>query len=150
MTSYTNPTVKHADILDRINRQNLPENYSIHDWKYILEHYNKFCFIATDTSSNTIIGYCICLPQNKTCDNSTIASIAIDPLYRNKGIATKLILQSILAIKKSNKNSIIDLHVRISNSYAIHLYKKFNFHIKGTVEKYYSNPVEDAYFLVKN
>jgi Acetyltransferases len=77
-------------------------------------------------------------------DRAEIIYIYIFPDYRANGYGEKL-LSNIFNILKDKKN--ITLEVSINNSIAINLYKKLDFKIAATREKYYQN--EDAYLMVR-
>ena len=77
-------------------------------------------------------------------DEFYISNVATDILYRNNGIATKLIDTLISELK--NKNCVFaTLEVRQSNKNAISLYEKFGFENLGIRKNFYSFPIENAY-----
>lgn len=55
-----------------------------------------------------------------------IDGLYVDIVYRNKGIATKLITEAIKIIKKT-KTDFIDITVLANNKIAWNLYKSFGF-----------------------
>ena len=74
-----------------------------------------------------------------------IINIVVDPIYRNKKIATLL-----LDYMMSDANSIVEivtLEVDTSNEAAIKLYKNFGFEVINTRKSYYSD--KDAYLMVR-
>lgn len=74
-----------------------------------------------------------------------ITMICIDPEFRNKGLAKKLIEKHF----ELTKNEIVCLLTRKSNP-AYNLYLKCGYeHIADIKDKYF-NPTEDACFMVKN
>lgn len=77
-------------------------------------------------------------------ENGEIANIAVDEAYQNQGIASQLLVH---CLSKCEACENISLEVRVSNASAIHVYKKFHFHIVGTRKHYYENG-EDAYLMV--
>ncbi len=70
-----------------------------------------------------------------------ILYVIVDPIYRNKGIATKLV-DYLINNKKFDK---VMLEVRTDNVNAIKLYKKFDFKIINIRKQYYGNI--DAYVM---
>ena len=78
-----------------------------------------------------------------------ITSIAVLDEHRKKGIAIKLMLSALVAMKKHKyKPSVVQLHVRESNKIAIHIYAdRLNYKKISKIEKYYSNPVEAAWLM---
>lgn len=79
----------------------------------------------------------------ETLDVINIIDVFVEEDYRRKGIASKLL--SYIFKKYLNTHEKIMLEVRVSNIFAINLYKKFNFKIIHTREKYYKD--EDAYIM---
>ena len=77
--------------------------------------------------------------------NTGITMLCIHPLYRNKGLAKKLIeLHS-----NDYKNETVCLSTRKSNN-AYNLYLKMGYNHIGTIKDKYYFPTEDCYFLVKS
>lgn len=79
-------------------------------------------------------------------DRMEIDNIEVDPLYRNKGIGTKLMSYLVsVAIEKKVVN--ITLEVRKSNDVARHLYQKFGFREVALRKFYYGD--EDGILMEK-
>lgn|GEM_PF-518285 len=75
----------------------------------------------------------------KTPDNMlNILKIAVKPVYRRLGVATKL-LEELQEFKQSNKFNKIFLEVSDNNKQAIKFYKKFGFTEKDKRKKYYKD-----------
>ena len=79
-------------------------------------------------------------------DETDMMNVAVSPNYRRQGIAEKLILSLITALKEKGSHS-LSLEVRASNSPAIGLYEKLSFQQVGLRKNYYRNPKEDALIL---
>ena len=75
-------------------------------------------------------------------------NIAVDPDYRRQGIAEKLCLALVEALKEKG-NHCLTLEVRASNAPAIALYEKLGFTQVGLRKNYYHKPKEDALILRK-
>jgi ribosomal protein S18 acetylase RimI-like enzyme len=138
--------IRLATILDakkmlEVNLKNLPENYPLYQWIFFLGK-GAFSFVA-ETETGDIVGYSLALILQNS--KAIIASIAVEVEYRRKSIAKKLLLNSILALKKEGVLN-ISLHCRVSN-HAQELYKKLGFSLIETVPHYYFNPREDAYLM---
>lgn len=74
-----------------------------------------------------------------------ITMLCIDPKYRGKGLAQKLIG---IHFKSNEHKKILCLNTRKSNS-AYHLYLKMGYqHIANIKEKYFF-PTDDSYFMIK-
>ncbi len=77
-----------------------------------------------------------------------ITNIAVREKYRRKGIGGEL-LRAVINKSVSLGLSIITLEVRVSNTAALALYKKYGFEIIGKRKNYYSDNNEDAYIMKK-
>jgi ribosomal-protein-alanine N-acetyltransferase len=95
---------------------------------------------------NEIVGYSI---HWLIFDEAHLSNIAVDPAYRRRGIG-KFILEKVVESAKKKGAKFLTLEVRISNSKAISLYTKMNFRVVGIRKNYYTNPVEDAFIMMKN
>lgn len=103
-----------------------------------LEKLIKDCKIIGYYENNNLIGFLIYEQLYEVID---LLYIVVEPIYRRKGIASKLITYLI-----ENKDyEKIMLEVRCDNSNAIKLYKNFNFKIINIRKKYYNNI--DAYVM---
>jgi ribosomal-protein-alanine N-acetyltransferase len=100
--------------------QGLPETFLIH----------------MDEPSRRIVGYIMFWPDGH------IASVAVAPDFRRKGIGTRLVERSVQMC-----NGIAKIEVRKSNEVAIEFYKNLGFVQIGIVPDYY--PEEDAIVMVK-
>ena len=74
-----------------------------------------------------------------------ILNIAVNPKYRGRGIATRL-MQLMLELMKRNLVYEVFLEVRVSNTAARDLYKRFGFRESFVRKKYYGD--EDAIVMV--
>jgi ribosomal protein S18 acetylase RimI-like enzyme len=75
-----------------------------------------------------------------------IIMLCIDPLYRGKGLATKLINIHI----KKNPNKLLCLNTRKSNIVAYELYKKIGYNNIAYIKNKYYLPTEDSQFMIIN
>ena len=75
-------------------------------------------------------------------------NIAVDPIYRRKGIAKQLV-EALIKELKATGNYQLTLEVRASNEPAINLYRSMGFVQVGLRPKYYTKPTEDALILRK-
>lgn len=74
-----------------------------------------------------------------------ILNIAVNPKYRGKGIATRL-MSLMLELMKRNLVYEVFLEVRVSNTAARNLYKRFGFRESFVRKNYYGD--EDAIVMV--
>ena len=76
-------------------------------------------------------------------DEMEILNLAVHPDYRKQGMATSLLNRGFeVCRKKGIAKSFLD--VKVSNSAAIELYKKFGYVQIGVRKKYYPDTKEDA------
>lgn len=129
-------SAKYGDLphMMRVNRTNLPENYSVNFWIDIFNECEgrHHSFVATYASE--VIGYIF-------CDKSSVVSFAIDEAYRHGGIGRQLLYHSLNTFK-----SPVLLHVKVDNENALRLYKAVGFTEKAVIKQYYGE-TEDAYEL---
>ena len=76
-------------------------------------------------------------------------NIAVDPEFRRRGIAEKLV-DALVAELKARGSHCLTLEVRASNDAAKALYGKLGFCQVGLRKNYYRNPKEDALIMRKN
>lgn len=79
-------------------------------------------------------------------DEIQIANVAVQPLYRGKGVATDM-LAALVSRAKSRGEVRITLEVRESNRAALGLYAKAGFVTVGRRRGFYRLPKEDALLL---
>jgi len=92
-----------------------------------------------------VLGYIMC---HNVLDETTIVNLAIHPCHQNQGLGTALLDYSLKElVKRSIRYFYLD--VRISNTAAQNLYRKFGFKRLGLRRAYYTNPAEDALVMVK-
>ena len=112
--------------------------------------------IATELSSrislwlvaldgDRVVGY---VGSQSVLGETDMMNIAVHPDYRRQGIAEKLVLSLVDALK-SKGNYCLTLEVRASNEPAKALYEKLGFTQVGLRPRYYRNPREDACILRK-
>lgn len=75
-----------------------------------------------------------------------IVMICIDPNYRGKGLAKKLIEKHF----QDNKGSVVCLNTRRTNSNAFELYKKMGYEHIAYIKNKYFQPNEDSIFMIKD
>ncbi|UCG79284.1 MAG: ribosomal protein S18-alanine N-acetyltransferase [Nitrospirota bacterium] len=101
---------------------------------------NPRSFIRVAELNGNIIGY-IC--ASFVLDEGHILDIAVNSLYRKKGIATVLVNDVLSNLRKFGIKRIF-LEVRVSNRSALSFYEKIGFESIGSRKDYYRDPVEDA------
>lgn len=79
-------------------------------------------------------------------DEAHIATIAVDPRYRQRGVARELLTWALKAIVQKGF-SIATLEVRAGNFAAQNLYRAFGFEVVGGRPRYYRDNNEDALIM---
>ena len=92
-----------------------------------------------------LVGY---VGSQSVLGETDMMNIAVHPDYRRQGIAEKLVLSLVDALKAKG-NYCLTLEVRASNEPAKALYGKLGFTQVGLRPRYYRNPREDACILRK-
>lgn len=122
-----------------IYEKNFPNPWS--ELAFLVEfdgEYNKTLAIRNEKEIIAYIFY------SEYFDEININHFAVNPQYRRKGYATKLLKYLV----NNMNNQLLYLEVNTSNISAINLYKKFGLEIIRTRENYYGKG-QDAYIMQK-
>jgi ribosomal-protein-alanine N-acetyltransferase len=79
-------------------------------------------------------------------DESHVTTIATHPDYRGRGVG-ELLLSSLIDVSYEIGARVVTLEVRVSNSIAQNLYRKYGFREAGIRKRYYSDNHEDALIM---
>lgn len=90
-----------------------------------------------------LVGYC---GYWKVVDEAHISTIAVHPDWRGKKLG-ELMVWSMIRQAIRDEAAKITLEVRISNSVAQSLYRKYGFVVAGRRKRYYRDNNEDAYTM---
>ncbi len=109
---------------------------------------NSYAMYLTAKYEDKVVGY---VGSWLLVDEIHITNLAVAPNYRQQGIATKLITETIRKIKSSKNRELvfISLEVRKSNKPAIKLYQKLGFDKVDIRPEYYRDNQEDALIMRK-
>ena len=105
---------------------------------------SSVCIGAFD--GERLIGYVI---NSRYVDAWHIMNVAVDPDYRRRGVATRL-LEQVFEQTKDDQRRGYTLEVRVSNNRAIELYEKLGFVRQGIRRGYYTDNREDALIMWKD
>jgi ribosomal-protein-alanine N-acetyltransferase len=75
-----------------------------------------------------------------------VTTIAVHPDYRGHGVG-ELMLSSLIAAAYPLRARVVTLEVRVTNSVAQNLYRKYGFYQTRVQPRYYSDNHEDAYVM---
>lgn len=122
----------------------LSEPYSIFTYRYFLNQWPEFCFIALEEENS--VGTIVCKMEDRMGrKRGYIAMLAVDPKHRGKKIGTKLVEMVMEALEKVDIDEIV-LETEINNEASLALYEKLGFVRSKLLKRYYMNGV-DAYRL---
>lgn len=137
-------------------------DYSTKDFKEILEidretfssrnpAYDVYIYVTYGTdllvadTGSKIIGYIVTMDIDEV--TSKIIAFAVRKEFRGRGVGKMLLKHAIDRIASRGKRKIM-LEVRVSNTNAQQLYKKFGFAVVDVIPGYYSDG-EDAYLMAR-
>lgn len=175
MIEIRRATVHDLQGMQVANLTNLPENYT---FKYYLYHalsWPHASYVAVNKDENNkerVIGYVFTKMEDEIDENQQkekianastpeekeilskphahITSLSVMRTYRRMGLAAKLMRQSLQSAVESYGAQYVSLHVRKSNTAALHLYKEtLEFEVVEIESGYYADG-EDAYSMRKN
>ncbi len=127
------------DEVVKIEQVSFPDPWSYGMFKAELSNSFSRLWVARDISGG-VTGYiCFWLLDGE----AHLLDLAIHPLYRRKGIASRLIRASLDYCKRAGVKSAY-LEVRESNEVARRVYERFGFRVIYRRSCYYKNPKEDA------
>ena len=141
-----------ADLLgmQQCNLKNLPENYT---FRYYLYHgvcWPQLLQVAEDDNGQ-IVGYVMAKLEEdednkrKKLVEAHVTSLSVLRTHRKLGIATKLMRATHHQMKTVFDCDCVSLHVRVSNTAALTLYRDvLGYQIRGVDPAYYADK-EDAY-----
>ena len=97
-----------------------------------------------ESSTHGVVGF---VDYWITFDSATICQICVNPLFRQKGLGSQMLVE-VIKDCRANKVNNITLEVREHNESAIRLYERFGFKKILLKEKYYTNG-DNAIYMVK-
>lgn len=96
--------------------------------------------------NHRVVGY---LGLLRTLEDGHITTIAVDPAWQRRGIATRLLVAAARAARARGCEN-LTLEVRVSNAGAQDLYRRFGFAPAGMRKAYYPDNGEDAIVMWAN
>ena len=123
-----------------IEKKSFAAPWSRNLFKETLAFSLAFNFVVRKKVDNKVVG---CANFYLIRDEVQVLNIAIDPVSRGKGYATRLLVHAI-AFLKERKAEDFYLEVREGNAHALRLYHKLGFRKIGKRRKYYPETNEDA------
>ncbi|MFN2232687.1 MAG: ribosomal protein S18-alanine N-acetyltransferase [Anaerolineales bacterium] len=125
-----------------IEELSFPTPWSPNAFRFeLLENPNSHCWVAE--FGELLAGFIVCW---LIVDEMHIASIAVHPKFRGKGISKKLIIMGLRELISKGAIS-ATLEVRAGNTKAQYLYRYFGFEEVGLRKAYYKDTHEDALLM---
>jgi ribosomal-protein-alanine N-acetyltransferase len=125
-----------------IEELSFPTPWTISAFRFeLLENPNSHCWVAE--SGKLLTGFIVCW---LVVDEMHIASIAVHPKFRRKGISKTLIITGLRELISKGAIS-ATLEVRAGNLKAQYLYRYFGFEEVGLRKAYYKDTHEDALLM---
>jgi len=125
-----------APILD-IEKKSFDDPYTLDMFVTLLESFPEGFRVYV--IRERVVGYCVTYPV-KQKRAMVIVSIAVHPDYRDQGVGTSLLKDSISISSKLHRGKVIDkiiLQVAEENNAARSLYEKFGFKNQSLIKNYY-------------
>lgn len=82
-------------------------------------------------------------------DEVEITNVAVHEAFKGQGIGKTLVEHLLTTVATVDFDTRIFLEVRESNRVAQQLYRHFGFEMINRRKKYYHNPIEDAYIMMR-
>lgn len=124
-----------------IENHTFSKPWTFEDFKKSLENDSNIYIVAQ--SDKDIVGYC---GLWGVAGEGQINNVAVNENFRNRGIGFKM-LSELISMGRNKGLSSYTLEVRISNIYAIRLYRKLGFVEAGVRKSFYDSPKEDALIM---
>jgi len=140
-------TAKNLEQILKIEKESFNSPWSRHSFLRDIND-NSYAIYLTAKIKEKVVGY---IGTWLLIDELHITNLAVDPEYRQQGIATRLLKKVIRMIKEDNSValSLITLEVRESNRAAIKLYQKLGFSRIRVRPNYYRDNQENAIVMRK-
>ncbi|EER02670.1 N-acetyltransferase subunit ARD1, putative [Perkinsus marinus ATCC 50983] len=130
--------------MQECNLMCLPENYQMKYYFYHILSWPQLLYVAEDTDRK-IVGYVLAKMEEDAGSeppNGHITSLAVLRSHRKLGIATRLMKAALKAMHETFDAEYVSLHVRVSNTAALTLYRDtLGFKQHDLDKQYYADKV---------
>lgn len=131
------------DAVEALQRKTFTNPWGAEAIRWELENTDVARLYVLSEPGGGTVAYCSCWV---VFDELHINSLAVDPAWRRRGVARRL-LHHVMAESASGGAASATLEVRASNDAARQLYEGLGFRIEGVRRDYYRDPREDALIL---
>ena len=140
-------TLGDLDAIERIERRAYPTPWSRSMFAGELAKPSSIALGAVDAADVArLVAYLI---VSRYVDAWHVMNLAVDPRYRNRGVAKRL-LGELFDLTAADSRRGYTLEVRVSNDPAIGLYERAGFRATGIRRGYYTDNREDALIMWKD
>ena len=136
--------LRDLDAIESIEQRAYPTPWSRSMFASELAKPTSICLGAFE--GEHLIGHVI---NSRYVDAWHVMNVAVDPDYRGRGIATRM-LERLFELTEDDPKRGYTLEVRVSNTTAIALYERLGFHTTGIRRGYYTDNREDALIMWKD
>ncbi len=133
--------LRDLNAIEAIEQRSYPTPWSRSMFASELAKPSSLCSGAFD--DDRLVGYLII---SRYVDAWHVMNVAVDPEYRRRGIATRLLERLFVATADDERRG-YTLEVRVSNAGAIRLYEQLGFEARGIRRGYYTDNREDALIM---
>jgi ribosomal-protein-alanine N-acetyltransferase len=131
-------SLAHLGDIEHIEKSAYPTPWSRTMFASELAKPTSICLGAFE--GEQLVGYIV---NSRYVDAWHVMNVAVDPDYRRRGIATRM-LEALFEMTKHDGRRGYTLEVRVSNAGAIDLYERLGFERRGVRRGYYTDNREDA------
>lgn len=136
-------TAADFDAVEILQRKTFTNPWGAEAIRWELEHTDVARLYLLHEPAGEAVAYCACWV---IFDELHINSLAVDPAWRRRGMARRL-LRHVMAEAVADGAASATLEVRASNEAARKLYEGLGFRVEGVRREYYRDPREDALIL---
>lgn len=143
---------KHLPLMKRLIERDLSEPYSVFTFRYFVNNWPELAILCMDgeegADDERCIGTVVCRLRTDKKSGlfaGYIAMLSIEPEYRKRGIATRLVSMAIERMREQGADVVV-LEVESTNVAARRLYERLDFVAEKLMRAYYMNG-GDAYRL---
>lgn len=120
------------------------DNYTKHTFNYLLNDARTLSY-RTITPSGELVAFAFVMVNENNAAHLT--TIGVAPEHRRRGLAVRLLTHIETALTSRGVGTIM-LEVRVSNTEAQQLYRRYGYMVVQRIARYYSNG-EDCFLMIK-